>query len=144
MVSFCFTSMAFADWGSMLNAVKSNPLVTQQGKLQEVISKLQSIAGAFSQMPLNSGKLEFIKVAMPLLNQAKGINLLQQGKTVDTNQAGKLGGLLDQVKSLAAQKWSSTPLTQAQVPQATTQVKQFTDTLTGLINNQGNALKALL
>ena len=81
---------------------------------------------------------------MPLLNQAKGINLLQQGKTVDTNQASKLGGLLDQVKSLAAQKWSSTPLTQAQVPQATTHVKQFTDTLTGLINNQGNALKALL
>ncbi len=137
MGSLMISTSAFAQFGDLLNKVQSNPLLAQQGGIQAVIAKAQSIAGAFAQMPLNSGKLEFIKAALPLLTQAKAAS-------ADPAQATKVSGLLDQVKSLVAQKWSSTPLSQTQIPQATSQVQQLSDALKGIVSNEGGVLKGLL
>lgn len=135
--SLLVSSVAFAQFGNLLNKVQNNPLLTQQGNIQSIISKAQAIAGTFAQMPLNSGKLEFIKAALPLLTQAQSLS-------TNPAQTDKIGGVLDQVKSLIAQKWSASPLTQAQVPQATAQAQQFTGMLTSILNNEGGALKGLL
>ena len=100
-------------------------------------------------MPLNSGKLEFVKAALPLLLQAKSgsavfLSAIQQGKPGDAAQTTKVSGLLDQVKTLLAQKWSAQPLTAAQIPEATKQSQQLGEILSGILKNEGDALKGML
>jgi hypothetical protein len=132
------SSSAFADLGSMLKAVQSNPALAQQASLSNLVGKINAISTAFSQMPANSGKLDFLKAAMPVLTKA---NTVGQAKPTDVSQ---IGGLLDQVKGLLAKKWSDAPLSTAQVPQATAQSQQFASLLGNLLKNESGALKGLL
>jgi hypothetical protein len=132
------SAMAHADFGSMLNAVKSSPLMTQQASLNDVLGKLKSISTTFSQMPANSGKLDFIKAALPLLTKA---NTVAETKPGDVTQ---VGGLLDKVKGLIAQKWNPAPLTPAQAPQVAQQSEQFSGLLSSVLKKVGGALKNLI
>jgi hypothetical protein len=130
----------------MLKKIQSSPLLTQQGAVQDIVSKVQNISSAFSKMPLNSGKLEFIKAALPLLMQTQTISsevlgMVQKGKPIDTAQVTKMGGLLDQVKGFIVQKWSTEPLTVAQIPEAKNQIQQLGGILTNILKNQGDVLK---
>lgn len=142
------SSSAQAQWGNMLKNIQSSPLLTQQGAVQDIVSKVQGISSTFSKMPLNSGKLEFIKAALPLLLQVQSISsdvlgMVQKGRPVDTAQTTKMGGLLDQVKGLIAQKWSSSPLTTAQIPNANNQVQQLGGILKNILTSQGDVLKKM-
>ncbi len=131
------SSNAYAGWGDVLNSAASSPLLAQQKPLQDIINKVQAISVLFNKMPLNSGKLDLIKAAMPLLTQANTLS-------TDTAQTGKVSGLLDQVKALALKQWGTTALTAAQLPAANTQVQQFSGLLKSLISNEGANLKKLL
>ncbi len=139
---------AQAQFGNLVNNLKNNPLLTQQAPIQDIVGKIQSISSLFSKMPLDSGKLEFIKAALPLLTQAQSLSTnflstVQQGKPADSSQTSKIGGLLDQAKALLVQKWSSAPLTPAQASEAANQGQQLTTILTSLLKNEGDALKGL-
>jgi phage-related protein len=132
----------------MLKNIQSSPLLTQQGAVQDVINKTQNIISTFSKMPLNSGKLEFIKAALPLLTQVQSLSsdllgMVQKGQSIDTAQTTKIGGLLDQVKGLLGQAWSVNPLTTAQTPEANNQVQQLSGILTNILKNQGDVLKKM-
>jgi hypothetical protein len=133
-----FSSVAYADWGSMLKSVQSNPLITQQASVNNLITKVQSISSAFSQMPANSGKLDFLKAALPLLTKAN--------TAAQTNPANvpQINGLLDQVKGLLAKKTSANPLTPSQIPQVTQQSQQLSGLLADLLKNEGAGLKGLV
>ncbi len=148
LTSLVLVANAQAQFGKLLDNIKNNPLVAQQGNIQNIISKAQAISSAFSQMPLNSGKLEFIKAALPLLTQVDSLStgwlkLSGQGKAPDAASMTKAGGLLDKVKALIAQQWSTTPLTPAQTSVAAGQVQQFTTLLANILKDQGGILKGL-
>jgi hypothetical protein len=143
------SSTAHAQWGDLINKVKSNPLVAQQETLRDLIAKAQAISSVFTQMPLNNGKLDFIKAALPLLTQTNLLSShllssVQQKKTVDSAQTTQMSGLLDQVKELLAQQWSTTPLAANQIPQAKAQSQQITNLLGSILKNEGSALQALI
>jgi len=127
-----------ADLGSMLKAAQSNPLVAKQASANEMIGAINNISSVFSKMPATSGKLDFLKAALPILTKASTVAQKNPG---DVNQ---IGGLLNQVKGLLAQKWPGQPLTTAQIPQATAQTQQFTGLLANLLKSQGAALKGLV
>lgn len=130
-------SAAHAQWGDVLNNLKSNPALANQSKMQEVIGKAQALATAFAQMPANSGKLDYIKAALPLLTQA-------QTASAQPNQTSKIGGLLDQAKAMMSQQWSTKPLTTHQVNEVKTQGQKVADALKAIITNEANAMKATL
>ena len=148
VAALVLTAPAYAQLGNLINSIKNSPLVTQQQSYKDILGKVQSISAAFAQLPLNSGKLEFIKAALPLLEQVKGItgNSLQNldaNKPVDAAQTTQASGLLEKVKGLLAQHMPTTPLTPAQVPDATNQVGQLSSVLQGIMQNAGDSLKKL-
>ncbi|MBF0504616.1 MAG: hypothetical protein HQL14_05885 [Candidatus Omnitrophica bacterium] len=137
---------AYAQLGNLMNNIKSNPLLAQQGLNQGIIGKIQNIGSIFAQLPFDSGKLEFVKAALPILNQvysmsASSLGNLQAGKPVDANQSTKINGLLDQVKSMIAQHWSHNPLAPAQIPQANNQIQQFIGLLKDIVQNETDSLQ---
>ena len=130
------TGIARAQFGDLLNSIKSNPAVAQQKDTQNILSKAQSIAAIFAKMPLNNGKIDFVQAAMPYMQQALGAS-------AQPNQTSQLSGLLDKVKGLAGQKWSTASITPEKTVESTNQIKQFNDTLGAIIKNQGGSLKNL-
>lgn len=126
---------AQAKWGDVLNNLKDNPALADQGKMHEVISKAQALATAFAKMPANSGKLDYIKAALPVLTQAQTASSLP-------NQTDKVSGLLDKAKSMMNQDWSTKPLTTAQVNEAKAEGQKLTDAIAAIMKNETNTIKA--
>ncbi len=139
MVCVLLPLTAHAQFGNLINNLKNNPALKTQGGVQDIISKAQNIASMFAQMPLNNGKLEFIKAALPMLTQA-----LTASKDVSAAGTGKVSGVLDQVKGLFTQKWDATAIAADQLPKANTQIQQFSTMLSDIVKNEGGALKAML
>ena len=149
---FIFTlaanSAAWAQWGDLLKSVQGSPLLTQTATVQNIIGKAQSIASLLSKMPLNSGKLELAQAALPLMQQVQSLSgdvlsLVQKGQGLDTAKTTQMGSLLDKVKGLFGQQWSSNPLTAAQVPQATSQIQNLSGILSNILSQQGSVAKSL-
>ena len=139
MICVLLPLTAHAQFGNLMNNLKNNPALKTQVGVQDIISKAQNIASVFAQMPLNNGKLEFIKAALPMLTQA-----LTASKDATATGTGKVSGVLDQVKGLFTQKWDTAAITADQMPKANAQVQQFSGMLSDIVKNEGGALKAML
>lgn len=130
----CIPVAAHAQFGNILSSLKNNPAVAQ---LQGSITRAQKIAAIFAQMPLTQGKLQFVEAALPLLSQALVVSN-------DPAAAGKVTGILDKIKGLTAQKWSTAAIDPNQMPQAKTKIEEFGNVLKNLIQNESNSMKAAL
>ena len=128
---------AHAQFGNLINNLKNNPTLTSQAGVQGIISKAQSLAAMFAQMPLTSGKLALVKASLPMLSQA-------MTASKDPASTGKVSGLLDQVKGLFAQKWDTSAIAPTQLPQANDLMSQFSSAISGIVKNEGGKLGAML
>ena len=144
-----FASSAYAQLGDILKKIENNPLIAQQNTIRETISRINNIKSSFLKMPLNSGKLDFIAAALPMLNQAQSLSsdilaLVRKDKTLQPAQTDKMSGLLGEVEKMIAQKWNASPLSKLEMPAAVKKAQQLNSVISNILKNQGDALKGLL